>query len=56
MFGPKTSLNDIFIKSNFSDFAESLYRGQKIVCMFYGQTGSGKSYNLFGENNYDLEK
>ena len=56
VFGAKASLHDVYVGSNFSDLPESLFKGQKHVCVFYGQTGSGKTYNLLGENNYDLEK
>lgn len=56
VFGPNSTINDVFIGSDFSDYAESLFLGHKHVCVFYGQTGSGKTYNLMGENNFDLEK
>jgi len=56
VFGPKTSLNDIYIKSNVSDYASQLFKGRKLAWVFYGQSGSGKSYNLMGENNFDYEK
>jgi hypothetical protein len=56
IFGPRSSLHDVYIGSDFSDYVDGLFKGKKHLAMFYGQTGSGKSYYLMGENNYDLER
>ena len=56
ILGPSSSIHEIYIASSISDYVKELFEGRNHLCLFYGQTSSGKTFNLMGENNFDLEK